>query len=174
MLKIDSESLFILKKCIGRKVYAFFSDSISFSELEISFGNRELRASFFKDCSFELKSDFFESDCGEMFHDYELRENEPYKEGLSNYTMNSDTINKIEVYGRPFPLEEFRDYPDIYTKYKDVNETDDLFMFHLMNGERIMIVLNDFMPDINLYVGHKMINGFFDNTRSEYSLHHTI
>lgn len=174
MLKLNTEGLSMLKKCVGRKLYAFFSDSIHFSEFEISFNNRELRVSFFKDCSFELTSEFFESDSGEMFYDYELKENEPYKEGLSSYTLNSDQISKIEIYGRPFSVEEFREYPDIYKKFKDVTETDDLFMFYLANGERLMVVMHDYFPNINLYVGSKMIKGFFDNTRLEYALHHTI
>lgn len=174
MLQINSSALDILKSCVGKRLYAIFSDSISFSEFEISFNDRELRVSFFKGFSFELKSEFFETDYGEMFHDYVIKENEPYRKGLSDYTLNTDFIKKIEIYGRPFPIEEFRDYSDIYQEYKGVDKTDDLFMFHLENGEKIMIVMHDYMPEINLYVGGKMINWFFENTRSEYSLHHTI
>lgn len=119
-------------------------------------------------------SEFFETDFGEVFHDYRIMEETPYTGESSSFTINSDVIEKIEVYGRPFPLEEFRGYSEIYKEFKKVDKTDDLFIFHMGNGERIMLVMHDFFPDIKVNIGCRSIKEYFDNTRSEYSFHHTI
>jgi hypothetical protein len=174
MLSIDTETKKILKKCIGKKITYIESSRINYSEIEVSFPDRRLRFSFFGGFNFELKSEFFEADYGEMFHDYTITENTPHTGEGSNYTLNFDVIKWIEIFGRPFPIEEFKSYPDIYKEFEKIDKTDNLFMFHAANGERIMLVMHDYMPDINLYVGEKMINWFFENTLSKYLLHHTI
>lgn len=174
MLSLNTNAKNILKKCIGKKITYIESNRINCSEIEISSPDRKIRVSFFGGFNFEFQSEFFEADYGEMFHDYTITEITPHTGKGSSYTLNSDVITKIEIYGRPFPIEEFKSYPDIYNEFMRIDKVDDLFMFYPVTGERIMIVMHDYMPEINLYIGSKMINWFFENTRSEYTLHNTI
>lgn len=173
-MQLENNAINIFRKCIGKRISYIESNRIDFSEHEISFPDRRIRISFFGGFSFELMSEFFETDFGEVFHDYRIMNDTPYTGKSSRFTINSDVIEKIEVYGRPFHIEKFWSYPEIYKKFKKVDKTHNLFILNMENGERIMLVMHEFFPFIEMYLDSRSIKEYFDNTQSEYSLDFTI
>lgn len=174
MLQLDNFTLNLLKKSIGKKITYFAGTRMSWSDREVSFHDRVLQVFFLGGYSLEFKSEFFETEYGEVFYDYILLEEISYIGNSSTYTLNSDPIYKIEIYGRPFSIEEFEKYPDIYYRHSTIKQTDDLFILYFANGKRLMIVMHDYFPNINLYVGEESIQDFLENSLSGYSLHHVI
>lgn len=175
MLNIQDEMILkTMHRCVGKRIVCFSSSRISWTESEISFPNRQVRITFFGGFNLEIRTNFFESENGETYYDYEINQETAQSGNDSTYYLETDTITKIEVFGRAFSSDDFRENLEIWEKYKGTNHTDDLFTIHFDNGEKILIVMNEFIPTINLYVGSKMINYFFSNTASEYELHHTL
>ena len=175
MIKIDDFHISIFEEVIGKRIICFSSNRLDVFHNEIICMERLLKISIADTNDLLLKSDFFENDDGDMYHDYLLKKDDlEVNEISSKYYINSSRIKKIEVLGRRFPIEDFKAYFDIFEKFKGVDVTDDVFIFHLVDGNQIMVLFHDYFPTINVYVGQKAIGQFFNNTRSKYSLHHTI
>ncbi len=173
MLAVNEAALSILRKSIGKRMIRISSDQLTASRYEVESLTRVFHVAFFGGFNFTIKSEFFENEDGEVFQDYEMNE-----VGLigtqSEYNLELSHVISIGIYGREFPTKDFIEYPAIYESVKYVKTTDDAFMFNLSDGDKVMIVLHDYFPNIACYLGSNAIERFFSNSRSKYSLHHKI
>lgn len=176
MITLDNIHISFIKRIIGSRINYISSNRFDVFRYEITCVDRVLKLSMYNTRDLLIRSDFFENDCGDMFHDYTLEEigEKTDDNAYSKYYIQSSPVKRIEVYGRLFPLTDFGTYPEIYNKYAGINHADNLFLFHFNDSGKVMILFHDYFPTINIYIGSKLIQQFFENTRSEYSLRHTV
>ncbi len=147
-------------------------DSLNSLEINMIIGAYKNKILF--DCDYKIG--FFENDSGDVFYDYSVKSASLFNRLLSKSKVASETseIKEIDIYGRQFNAKEFINYPSLYTKVKDVSETDDMFVFKNKNGETRTLVFHPFFPRIEVYFKKSTLDDFLIEYKSEYELHKTI
>jgi hypothetical protein len=119
---------------------------------------------------YNLKASFIENEQGDMFYEIKFQ---PVLEDQNNpcrFEIEMTTIKKIQVYGRPFPLEDFKPWPEIYERNKEVKATEDLFLFTSETGQQLMILFHRFLPQLEIVVHQKEIDQFIEQEMQEHTV----
>ncbi len=175
---ISLNDTFIFKKLLGENIRSFRSTALDVSEYSIK--SIEINMCIgFKKSHILLMSDykigFFEDEDGNVFYDYTIESGSIVPTTIrSSVTFNTSEITKIEIFGRDFDAEKFKNYPKLYNKIKNEKKTDDIFLFNCKNNERILVVFHPFMACIDVLYKQDQVDRFWNQYGSLYKLYHTI
>jgi hypothetical protein len=176
MLSLKNTS--ILKDLVGDSIESIGSTTLnvhneSIVSLEMNLLITCKRNSIFFIC--DHKNGFFENANSETFYDFEITRNISVKLPIkNNISLVSSRILEIEIYGRNFNSNEFKDFPQLYKKLKGEYRTDDLFLIKLVNGEKILLTFHPFMPSIEVFLKNEWIHKFWEEYGNLYKKHYTI
>lgn len=181
MIHLNKEHLNKLKDMIGGSISHISAQSmdeythISFLKLsaKIHLVGSKLNNVLFH-CDYN--KDFHDTEAGTMYYDYHLFYNhtlEKFEKEI--HKINSSAIKKIEVFGRIIPKGDKKELMRFNKSlFKNVEVTDDLFIFHCENAQHYALVYDEFLHSIKFYKSMKDIQIYFLNANENYKLNHTI
>lgn len=177
MLQLLDTDINYLKSLIGAGIdicssnrLAIYNDYIISYERVLLIGSQKIKG--FGNILF--KSDFFENDNGVVFYDYTIEKSvDASKYNNAELYLETSPVIEIQIFGRPFNVKEFEEYPNIYEKYQGVTKTDDIFLFKCKAGEQIMLVFHPYFPQIQVLFNPKAIDSFWNEYKKEYESHYS-
>lgn len=180
MIKLTKKELTLLRTLIGDKIISIESTDFVIYKNSITSYYSDFLLRFEKNIlHIENNTEglsYFENEDGNMFYDYNITINSRDMEDVSLlkdvFYFSSSKIIQIEVYGRHFNPKDFIQIPKIYNQVQDENQTDDLFIFTFKDNNKLILSLDNFMPQYNIYFDLEKINFYSSNFREIYKLHY--
>ena len=179
MIYLSSKEISIFEQLIGWSIVSFSSDMMDVHEGSISFLKLSLRISFFKQQEFKsilFLSEFYETqESGSVYHDYHIIPNvkDPRYE-VARFSLKTSPIKKISIYGKEIPSEHRKELSPFNNLFRNAKKTDNVFVFQLLNGEKVLIEFGSFLPQIHLYFSNYQIRRFWVEHQNNLKLFYTL
>lgn len=171
-------NLAILQNLAGKGLVAIstsfgklYQDFLRGDKIDVTLHFKDFNLQFF--CDYD-QGCFFENKAGDVFYNFHIfkKFEEPKYEHYK--VLEKHKIQKIEIYSRKLPIEEFKDYPNVYKMMKPFKRTEDLFLLYFEDGQRILITFHPFMMGLEVLFTNRYISQFLEEYGHLYLLEKEI
>ena len=172
------KNLVIFQNLVGKRLNAIstsfgslYKDSLRGDKIDITMHFKDFNIFFFCDYDQGL---FFENRAGDVFYDFSISKKVEEPEYEYYKVLENHEIQKIEIFSRKLPIEEFKDYPNVYKMMKPFKKTEDLFLFYFKSGQRMLLTFHPFMMGVEALFTNRAISQFFEEYDHLYLLEEEI